>query len=322
MPDAKTIMSMIRELEDLFLSAGLEDARREARLLIAHVLDRPTVFIHANPDFPIDDGAIFILHTLARRRCNREPLAWVAGSVDFAGLTFSVAPGVLVPRPDSEILVETAMMICRKYLIPENAAAGICGPQSGKQADEPDIAGSPLRILDSCAGSGCIGISLAVCLEAAGQSVDLSLTELSSEALACAGMNLEKHGLAGRAHLFQTDLFPPQDGSRFDLIVANPPYIATEVIDTLMPEVSRHEPRLALDGGLDGLDVCRSLIAAARFRLNPSGWLLLEHGYDQAEQIAQLLAQEGYTDLLPAVADYGGQPRVSGGRMMDDPRTC
>ena len=132
-------------------------------------------------------------------------------------------------------------------------------------------------------------------------------------ALSYARKNLINHGLSHRARLCQADLFPSAPTDPYDLIVANPPYIDTAIIATLMPEVSRHEPRLALDGGSGGLDICRRLIQQAPQRLTASGWLLLEHGYDQASSIAQLLTEAGFAQVLPVVKDYGGQPRVSGG---------
>jgi len=113
------------------------------------------------------------------------------------------------------------------------------------------------------------------------------------------------------------DLFPPAEYGSWDLIVANPPYIATAAIDPLMPEVSQYEPRMALDGGTDGLDFYRRLVAEAALRLKDGGCLLLEHGFDQAEQVAALLAGDGRYDLIPVIRDYGGQPRVSGGRLIN-----
>ena len=292
MPAPRSIRSIVSELEKWFGEAGLDEARREARYLVAQVLGRPMHSIHAHPEYLVEAEQLEQIITLARRRSNREPLAWLTGSVDFCGLTFQVGPGVLVPRPDSETLVETARTVASRI--------------TGR---------SPLRLLDCCAGSGCIGISLAILLENDGRQVDLTLTELDPVAAGYAQANLIKHDLVNRARLVQTDLFPSAGEVMFDMIVANPPYIDSGVIDTLMPEVSRHEPRLALDGGPDGLAVCRRLIREAPARLDSPGWLLLEHGYDQEAPIAALLAAAGYSELL-AVKDYGGQPRVSGGRMV------
>lgn len=291
MPASQSIRSIVVELVKQFGDAGLDEARREARFLTAHVLGCQVLSIHAHPERMVEADQVEQIFTMAKRRINREPLAWLTGSVDFCGLAFQVGPGVLVPRPDSEILVETA----RK----------IVGRRTGRL---------PLRILDCCAGSGCIGISLAILLEKDGRLVDLTLTELDPAAAAYAQANLIMHDLTNRARLIQTDLFPSAGEAIFDMIVANPPYIDTGVIDTLMPEVSRYEPRLALDGGPDGLDVCRRLIREAPSRLVSSGWLLLEHGYDQEAPIAALLAAAGFSELL-AIKDYGGQPRVSGGCM-------
>lgn len=290
---------MRQELAAILTAAGVAEPRRESSLLLAHVLDRPLAFLYANPDFVLEERQISRLRGLAGRRAGREPLAWLTGRADFAGLTFLVGPGVLVPRPDSEILVETARAIGQTGLWPARQAAG-----------------GMLRILDTCTGTGCIGISLAAMLEKDGCRISLTLADLDSQALEYARQNLARCQLAGETALCRADLFPDQAGGPpvYDLIVANPPYIPSADIAGLMPEVSAHEPLAALDGGPDGLLYFRRLIAGAADRLDPGGWLLLEHGFDQAAAVGYLLQASGFADLITGLRDYGGQPRVSGGR--------
>jgi release factor glutamine methyltransferase len=200
-----------------------------------------------------------------------------------------LAPGSLIPRADSEILVEAGLDACRK------------------------ISAKPIAVLDICTGTGCIGISLSLHLQELGLASRLWLTDLDPTAADYARGNLIRHHLAEQSTLEIADLFPADPSLCWDLIVANPPYIANPVIASLMPEVRCYEPLTALDGGMDGLDFYRRLIAGASSRLKPGGCLLLEHGYDQALAVADLINSTGQYDLIPAIRDYGGQPRVSGG---------
>ncbi|MEA4888818.1 MAG: peptide chain release factor N(5)-glutamine methyltransferase [Clostridiaceae bacterium] len=293
-----TIRQFQRELSGILSAAGLKEPRHEALLLMAGVLDRPISFFYAHPDDTLDERTTESLRALAVRRTRHEPLAYLIGTADFSGLTFSVGPGVLIPRPDSEILVETSRSIALAHLWPTRKTAG-----------------RPLRILDACAGSGCIGISLAHVLEEAGCRTDLVFTDLDPVPLSYIRQNLRRNPLRGRTALYQADLFPPAaaEPEPFDLITANPPYIPSGDIDGLMPEVSCHEPHLALDGGADGLDIYRMLIDRAINRLAADGWLILEHGYDQADAVRAILQEAGYESLLPVIRDFGNQPRVGGG---------
>jgi release factor glutamine methyltransferase len=279
-----------RELTAELAAAGIEPAAREARALLASVLAVSEVRIHREPETGLTDEHVTRLRALGRRRAGREPLAWLTGQVGFCGLDFAIRPGVLVPRPDSEVLVETAW-------------------QRARTLHRPD--GQPLRLLDACCGSGCIGISLAVLLRQAGRLVRLELTDLDETALACARQNLRQHRLP-EAGLLQADLIPAGAVEPYDLIVANPPYIPSGQIDSLLPEVSRFEPRLALDGGPDGLGLCRRLIAAGAQHLSADGWLYLEHGFDQGDRIGAALLAEGFAQI-EQVRDYAGHLRVCGG---------
>lgn len=277
------------EIGQCLAQADIEDPRREAALILAHFLNLQLSEIYTRSSMELSEAKIGEIRQAAERRAKREPLAYLVGRVCFMDLEFEVGPGALVPRPDSEILVETAIQVGQAMAV------------------------SQLDILDVCTGTGCIGISLAVHLRRENRLRHLWLTDIDREAAAFADGNLKIHHLDEQATLEITDLFPIDSQQHWDLIVANPPYIASGVIAELMPEVSVYEPRLALDGGSDGLDFYRRLIALAADRLNPGGALLLEHGYDQAEEIKSLFSADLRYRLIPTIIDYGGQPRVTGG---------
>ena len=277
----------------MLAEAGIDEPRREAAAILVHHLDLSLAALYSRPEMTVSSEKTAVILETAKRRAAHEPLAYLLGRASFSGLDFLVGPGVLVPRPDSEILVETGLSVCRKF------------------APERD----PLSILDVCTGSGCLGISLHHQLQQLGREVRLWLTDNDPAALAYTRKNLDLHNLAGRAQLEQADLFPAGQNLKWDLILANPPYIASRVIAGLMPEVRCHEPLQALDGGPDGLDYYRRLVDLAPDRLNAGGWLLVEHGFDQASAVSSLFTDSGRFRLLPAVRDYGGQLRVSGGQL-------
>ena len=217
------------------------------------------------------------------------PLAYILGQTAFGGLDFVVGPGTLVPRPDSEVLVETA-----RRLLAERGSRG------------------EVRLLDTCTGSGAIGICLAWQLDQDGYRVRLSLVDREADALAWARRNSRLLPERVALRVIQADLFPG-DEDPYDLVTANPPYIPSDQIDHLMPEVSVHEPRMALDGGPDGLAFYRRLAGQAPAHLRRDGFLVLEHGYDQADAISAILSAQGFA-VRPAVLDFGGHLRVTAGQ--------
>lgn len=304
---------LLRECRGLLTQAGIEAARHEAALLISHHSGYSVAKLYSHPELPLEAAVNLAVRRDLQRRLNHEPMAYILGSWDFYGLTFDVGPGVLIPRPETERLVETAkdQAVLR---FPDRLWAG--------QVEKTP----PLRVLDTCTGSGCVGIATAFALQAAGFAVDLTVLETDPLAATFARRNLDRQGLgdipsdqpgqlAGtppiQARLILADLWPAP-GPVFDVITANPPYIVQSVLQELMPDVRDHEPQLALDGGVDGLDFYRRLVQESPAFLAQPGLLLLEHGYDQADALARLLAINGFNDLL-LVHDYAGHPRVSGG---------
>lgn len=252
----------------------------EARLLLGHILNRPSVWLMAHDEAVVDEGPLLAFASLAARRAGGEPVAYLVGSREFFGRDFAVAPSVLIPRPETELLVETAMQ-----------KVGV---------------GGTARILDLGTGSGCIAITLALEIPQA----EVTAVDASQAALAVAQDNATRHGAGLR--LLQSDWFAAVPGERFDLIVANPPYIATADPHLAAGDL-RHEPLQALASGPDGLDAIRRIIAGASAHLVAGGQIWLEHGYDQAAQVRDLLTAAGLIDVDQA-RDMAGIVRVSGAR--------
>ena len=259
----------------------LEDGSLDARLLLEHYCGIPAYKLLADPETPVVAADREACLAGARRRAAREPLAYIVGEQSFMGLPFVVSRDVLIPEQDTETMVEEAL----RHL------------EDGS------------RVLDLCTGSGCILLSL---LHYSNGSVGLG-TDLSAEALAIAQRNAERLSLSDRASFALGDLFGAVPcGEQFDLIISNPPYIATDVIPTLARGVSVYEPHMALDGGPDGLHFYRKIIQEAASHLVIGGYLMLEIGFDQADAVSRLLRDSGYYDIRVA-RDYGGNSRVVSG---------
>lgn len=263
------------------LSAVLEEEREaqlDARLLLEHVCGTSLQTLLLDGNRSVSGPEAELYKTLIERRCTREPLAYILGKWDFMGLEFGVSSDVLIPEQDTENLVEEVM----------------------REVCDGD------RILDLCTGSGCILLSL---LHYSNGSTGVG-TDLSEDAVAAARKNACRLGLSDRSDWRTGDLFEAlKPGERFDIIVSNPPYIRRETIGELAPEVRIHEPRMALDGGEDGLDFYRRIIPDAADHLVTGGMLFLEIGYDQAEQVSALMEDAGYYEIR-TIKDYGGNDRI------------
>ena len=263
------------------LSSVLEqerEAQLDARLLLEHVCGTNLQTLLLDGDRPVSAQEAALYREYVARRKKREPLAYILEKWEFMGLPFEVGPDVLIPEQDTENLIEEIM----------------------KDLHDSD------RILDLCTGSGCILLSL---LKYSNGTTGVG-TDLSERALAMAKRNAERLGLKDRIDLRCGDLFAPiGENERFDIIVSNPPYIKTETIEHLAPEVRDHEPMMALDGGEDGLSFYRRIIPEAVRHLVTGGYLFLEIGYDQAEAVATLMRDAGYYDVR-TIKDYGGNDRI------------
>lgn len=266
------------ELVDRLCRSGIEEARWEARLLIERFCGIPVgAFLDETADLPDEEA----LEAAVCRRCEREPLQYVLGEWSFYNQTYKVSPACLIPRSDTEILVEEAIK-----RLPTGA-----------------------RFADLCTGSGCIAVSVL----AERPDTHAIAADLSLDALEIAAENAVRNGVAARVEFLQADVLGDWDSLRaalptVDAILSNPPYIRTEVIRTLSPEVLR-EPRMALDGGADGLIFYRALLEQASGWLSRDGVCLFEIGYDQGEDIKRLGEEYGFFCVVRW--DFGGCDRVA-----------
>lgn len=275
-----TIRRVLDWTKGYLTEKGVENARLETEWLLSAALGLDRVGIYVNFDKPLNQEELALCRGLVARRAKREPLQYILGTQEFCGLDFAVTPAVLIPRHDTEVLVEEAL----------------------RRAPHAST------VLDIGVGSGCIAVALAKQLPDA----QVWGVEQSPEAIALAQRNVERHGV--RVTLFEGSLFEPFADQRFDLIVSNPPYIPTTDLETLQPEVQEYEPRAALDGGADGLDFYRIIVPAAPEHLNPGGWLMVELGLGQAEAVLVMFSRAGFGDCFTA-KDPNGIDRVVGGRI-------
>jgi release factor glutamine methyltransferase len=258
-------------------------ARRDAEALLLHVTgkNRAWMLAHESDDF---GGCVAIRYaSLLERRLAGEPIQYITGEAEFYGLPFRVTPDVLIPRPETEHLVETVIALCRGMERP--------------------------RIVDVGTGSGAIAVGLAHELPHA----QVTATDLSDAAIEIAQENAARNGLAGRIRLVQGDLLGPFAGQQFDVVASNPPYVSTADRATLAVEVREHEPAMALFAGADGMTMYRRLIPQAAAVLVTGGHIVLEIGYDQKQAIGNLLAESGYQEV-EFVPDLQGIARVAIGR--------
>ena len=258
--------------------AGITEAKLDARLLLEYVCktDHSTLFAH--PDRAVTDDEEKLYDEFIARRVKREPVAYILGSMGFMGLSFDVSGDVLIPEQDTEILVEEALRFCE----------------------------DKMRVLDLCTGSGCIALSI---LNYTNETKALC-TDISVKAISVAKKNAEKLGLSDRAEIVLTDLFPGKEVGKFDILVSNPPYIRTDVIESLAPEVKDYEPRLALDGSEDGLVFYRRIIEGAGEYLYSGAYVFLEIGYDQGNDVKELMVKAGKYHDIEVIKDYSGNDRV------------
>jgi release factor glutamine methyltransferase len=290
MPDSGvwTVRRILEWTTAFFVRKEVEPARLSAELLLAHVLASPRIKLYIEYDRVLSEHDLAACRALVQRAANQEPIAYLTGRAHFFNLEFDVTPDVLIPRPDTETLVENVLQTARH--------------QSGLEAP---------RILDLCTGSGCIAAAIAHHLK----SAMLVATDISPAAVAIARQNVQKLGLADRVTVAEGDLFEPIsrliDPGPFQIIVSNPPYIPTNQIETLDRSVRDYEPIAALDGGLDGLNFHRRILTDAPDRLVSGGYLFLEIAFDQGE--AALTIANAHTPTFHdarLLKDFAGHNRV------------
>ncbi|MHB1484337.1 MAG: peptide chain release factor N(5)-glutamine methyltransferase [Saccharofermentanales bacterium] len=290
--------TVIDEFSGILAPVYGKDAIKEAKKVIADYLDISTSLLR------FDAAKINITpvqkHEIAERigrRAKHEPHQYLSGTAYFMGEKFQVGRGVLIPRSDTEILVEVAADIAKK---------------------EPGD-GLVFNFLEFCTGSGCISLSFIREMLSSGRDVRGTATDISAEALFFAARNTDMTGMSSKLKLIRHDIMsdlqlPGSCSAPFDMILANPPYVRTGIIPLLEPEVSEYEPHLALDGGIDGLRFFRRILECSEMFLAKGGWLVMEIGYDQEIQILDLIGETDAYENVAIKKDYGGNPRVVSGK--------
>ena len=266
-PKSWTIGSLVKWAVEDFRARGIENPRLDAELLVAHALKIDRMRVILDGERPLGGVELTTLRDLVKRRRSFEPIAYLRGEREFYGLRFRVDKRVLVPRPDTETLVDVALARSARLSM-------------------------SMRQLDLCTGSGCVAIAMA----RQRPTAQVSASDLSPDALAVARDNALRLGAYSVA-FYIGDLFAPFAGRRFDVVTANPPYIPTGDLASLMPDVRDHEPHLALDGGADGLDLVRRIVAEAPDYLDEGGLLAIEVGAGEAPATVALLTERGFAEV-------------------------
>jgi release factor glutamine methyltransferase len=281
-----TIGSLVKWATDDFRARGIENPRLDAELLVAHALHITRMQVIIEAQRPLEGAELTALRELVKRRRAHEPIAYLRGEREFFGLAFRVDKRVLVPRPDTETLVDVALARTARLSL-------------------------AARLLDLCTGSGCVAIAYA----RQRPTTQVFASDASKDALAVARENAHRLGATNVA-LFESDLFARVrdvcGAVKLDAITANPPYIASAEVPTLQPDIKDFEPHLALDGGADGLDVVRRIVEGAPAYLSAGGTLALEIGAGQADATATLFEAHGFTDIQKQ-RDMGRIERVVSG---------
>lgn len=280
MSERWTVLKILQWTADYFAGKGIDSPRLEAELLLAATLRMDRVGLYINFERPLDSRELADYREKVRRRGSREPGQYILGETEFWSLPFKISPAVLIPRADTEVLVEEALKRIK----------------------------SQARVLDVGTGSGAIAVALAHELP----EIKVTALDCSDAALEVARGNAELNNVSARVCFLEGDLRDLPAGP-FEAVISNPPYIPTGDWASLMPEVREHEPRLALDGGVDGLDAYRQLAAQANHVLVPGGWLLVEVGIKQAKDVVALFKAAGLLEIETR-DDYAGIPRVVMGK--------
>jgi release factor glutamine methyltransferase len=280
-----TIRELLKVTTDYLQKKQIDAHRLTAEILLSHCLNIKRIDLYLDIDRPLNDSEVSAYRELIRRRINREPLEYITGIQEFWSLDFHVNKKVLIPRPETELLVEQAIDICNKDALKH----------------------SP-RILDLGTGSGALAITLAKEI----QQARIWATDISEGAIEVARLNAQKHGVSDRIDFRQGDLFQPFTGQdiAFDLIVSNPPYVSAEQYDALPAEVRDHEPRLALDGLEGGFYYIKKVINESQNFLSQGGWLLVEMAPDQTEKALEWIGSIKAFAENARIMDYSRRYRV------------
>jgi release factor glutamine methyltransferase len=304
-----TILNLLRWTTDYFRSKGVSEPRASAEVLLAHTLNVRRLDLYLRYDQPLNPEELARFKALVVRRRNGEPVAYLTEHREFWSLDIRVTPAVLIPRPETETLVAAALeaFVGAGFKPAPDVALSDTDPKAFTPETENRKPKTPLFGLEVGVGSGAVIITLAT------EMPGLTWVGLdrSAAALAVARTNARRHEVAGRVHLLQGDLLGPlKPASAFALLVANLPYVPRGEWERLEPEIKAFEPREALLGGEDGLDLIRPLVKQAHAYIREGGWLLLEVGDGQAPQVASLISASGAYDRVETVKDFSGMERV------------
>ena len=279
-----TVRDLMKVCIDLLEKKGIDEARLNVELLLAHALQCPRINLYTNFDKPLTKEELRAFRSLFERRLNREPVQYIIGSTGFMGLQFVVDPRVLIPRPETETLVEQAMLVCQ-------------------HAQD-----RTLTVLDIGTGSGNIAVSLAKFRK----NCSVTAIDLADEALQVAQINAERNGVSDRITLIKMDAFEPVDQlllRRFDLLVSNPPYVSLEEYETLRMEIRRFEPKEAVSDGSDGLEFYRRLVELSPYLLIDGGTIIAELGFREEQAVSEMMHNADF-EYITVVPDLQGVPRV------------
>lgn len=277
-----TIGRILKWTEEYFAQKGIESPRLDAEVLLGHVLHKQRIYLYVHFDEPLQEAELAAFREMIKQRINHVPVAYIVGEKEFMGLTFKVTEATLVPRPDTEILVQAAVDGLRKMGCPNP------------------------RIADIGTGTGAVGLSVLHFVKDA----ELDTVDISPAAREVAEENAASLGFSERAHFFTGDLLAPLAGNTYAAIVSNPPYIPAKDIEGLSADVRVSEPHTALDGGEDGLDFYRRLCSEAPAMLTAGGFMAFEVGIHQAEDVAQLAKDNPLIGETEILKDYAGIQRV------------
>ena len=283
-----TVREALADVESRIFDSGLASPQANARILLSHALGVGPGLLALHLDDAIDEEALRNLDEMTERRVMGEPLQYITGSAPFRYLELETAPGVFIPRPETEVVVQAAL---------DRVA----------EVEEP-------RVLDLCCGGGTIAISIACELSDA----QVTAIDMSPDAVALATRNAEASGVAGRVSVIEGNLFTAFDADAdmsFDLVISNPPYIPTAKLVTMPGEVVDWEPMQALDGGEDGLDVFREIVAGLAGFLRRGGWFVCELDEDMVDEAVRLLGEDGRFEDIAAIDDLTDRPRAVAARL-------
>ena len=289
------VKEMLTMGDKQLMDSDIADATRDCKILYCYMMDIPFSKIILEYQEVLQDRLCDKYFELIDRRSKGEPVQYIMGSQEFMGLEFIVNENVLIPRQDTETLVEDALEIINTGTL---------------RGEDMDVKRKEWDILDLCTGSGAIGVSLA----RIANKVNVTCSDISEGAIKVAKENAQKHGVAKSVKFEQGDLFKPFSKhfrkQKFDMIISNPPYIKSSIIPTLQKEVCEHEPLSALDGGESGLDFYERIVSGVGSHLRKSGVLLLEIGHDQGEAVSGLLSRNGEFTSIRVLKDLANRDRI------------